>query len=358
MNVFYHLLSSDFFWWHTTLVATKTRYHGARGAFCARGTIRLSLFLYYELVTRTCLSGSSFISSLPFRLPGGFFPFRDPIYEVHPSLWTLFLSMSMLGVGCGPQVDPFPSRPIMGSIRGEGIPPQTLAVIWRKKGVISLSSGCSRKAGEGVQPPSPPPPPLLAPAMVLLRHHRDIAVLMPPPLPPPPDRCPAIISDSSTSLSIFFSSSSIHRSSSSPAASPRQNSTIPLVSPPHQILHVPPPSSMNFPSHFGITSSSNPVKIPNFSPSPPFFDHLTKPSRAPISNPVPISSSTIPRSTSLIPKKFLPLRPQNFPNSSPCPSPATMRPRRHPFDMLFSCVVKTQRRWSNKIYKTELTKTR
>ena len=27
-------------------------------------------------------------------------------------------------------------------------------------------------------------------------------------------------------------------------------------------------------------------------------------------------------------------------------------------DVLFSCVVKTQRRWSNKIYKTELTKTR
>ena len=26
--------------------------------------------------------------------------------------------------------------------------------------------------------------------------------------------------------------------------------------------------------------------------------------------------------------------------------------------MSFSCVVKTQRRWSNKIYKTELTKTR
>ena len=32
--------------------------------------------------------------------------------------------MSMLGVGCGPQVGPFPSRPIMGSIRGEGtLPP-------------------------------------------------------------------------------------------------------------------------------------------------------------------------------------------------------------------------------------------
>ena len=29
-----------------------------------------------------------------------------------------------------------------------------------------------------------------------------------------------------------------------------------------------------------------------------------------------------------------------------------------PIDVSFSCVVKTQRRWSNKIYKTELTKTR
>ena len=29
----------------------------------------------------------------------------------------------MLGVGCGPQVGPSPSRPTMGSIRGEGTPP-------------------------------------------------------------------------------------------------------------------------------------------------------------------------------------------------------------------------------------------
>ena len=54
--------------------------------FCARGSIRLSLFLYYELLTRTCLSGSPLISSLPFRFPSGFFPFRDPIREAHPSL--------------------------------------------------------------------------------------------------------------------------------------------------------------------------------------------------------------------------------------------------------------------------------
>ena len=31
----------------------------------------------------------------------------------------------MLGVGCGPQVGPFLSRPTMGSIRGEGTPPPT-----------------------------------------------------------------------------------------------------------------------------------------------------------------------------------------------------------------------------------------
>ena len=39
-----------------------------------------------------------------------------------------------MGVGCGPQVGPFLSWPTMGSIRGEGTPPQTLAVIWEKKG--------------------------------------------------------------------------------------------------------------------------------------------------------------------------------------------------------------------------------
>ena len=79
--------------------------------FCARGSIRFSLFLYYELLTRTCLSGSSLISSLPFRLPGGFFPFRDPIRKAHPffvnlisfyehvrcGLWALKWALSPLG---------------------------------------------------------------------------------------------------------------------------------------------------------------------------------------------------------------------------------------------------------------------
>ena len=112
-------------------------------------------------------------------------------------------------LGCGPQVGPFPSRPILGSIRGEGTPPQTLAVIWEKKRVSSISSGCSRKAGEG-QPPSLPlsppphvsmslppppwrPPSLLAPAMDTSpsspRHRRPqaaaAAALVRAPLPPP-----------------------------------------------------------------------------------------------------------------------------------------------------------------------------
>ena len=51
--------------------------------FCARGSIRLYLFLYYELLTRTCLSGSSLISLslLSFRVGSSLFtiPFVKPI---------------------------------------------------------------------------------------------------------------------------------------------------------------------------------------------------------------------------------------------------------------------------------------
>ena len=61
---------------------------------------------------------------LPFRLPRRFFPFRDPIREdllfsklyFHEYVWVL---------GSKPQVGPFPSRPILGSIRGEGTPHKT-----------------------------------------------------------------------------------------------------------------------------------------------------------------------------------------------------------------------------------------
>ena len=64
--------------------------------FCARGSIRLSLFLYFlimNLLTRTCLSGFSFISSLPlgFRVGSSLFeiPFVKPILLCEP--FILFL---------------------------------------------------------------------------------------------------------------------------------------------------------------------------------------------------------------------------------------------------------------------------
>ena len=73
------------FWWRTTPVATKTRYHGVGGALLrARGSIRLSLFLFFimNFLTRTCLSGSSLISLflLGFRVGSSLFgiPFVKP----------------------------------------------------------------------------------------------------------------------------------------------------------------------------------------------------------------------------------------------------------------------------------------
>ena len=64
--------------------------------FCARGSIRLSLLLYFfimDLLTRTCLSGSSFISSLPlgFRVGSSLFgiPFVKPNLLCEP--FILFL---------------------------------------------------------------------------------------------------------------------------------------------------------------------------------------------------------------------------------------------------------------------------
>ena len=76
-----------------------------------------------------CLSGSSLISLsfLGFRVGSSLFGilFVKPFFFVN-----LYFYKYVKVLGCGPQVSPFPSRPIMGSIRGEGTPlPQTLAVI-------------------------------------------------------------------------------------------------------------------------------------------------------------------------------------------------------------------------------------
>ena len=219
-------------WWRTTPVATKAWHYGAGGAdtrACpapspgedegcrvslhqvrtssrhdtfhrARARVELSFpsfLLLWTLLARTCLSGPCISSSFPFRPLGGFSPFRDPIREAIFLCEPLNFYEYVLGVGCGPQVGPFLSRPIMGSIRGEGTPPQTLAVIWRKKRELSLSSGCSRKIKEGDQTPPPPPPPLCRRrdrrlplpwsriSSVQSTRRRRRRRHRPPPLPPP-----------------------------------------------------------------------------------------------------------------------------------------------------------------------------
>ena len=71
-------------WWRTTPVATKTRYHGAGGALLRARIyplIFISLFLYYELFDPHVFKRVLAYFPLPFRLSGGFFPFRDPIRE-------------------------------------------------------------------------------------------------------------------------------------------------------------------------------------------------------------------------------------------------------------------------------------
>ena len=138
---------------------------------------------------------------------------------------------------------PFPLSAHYGlSKRGrDPPPPQTLAVIWRKKGVLSLSSGCSRKAGEGVQPPSPPPPPPRRPPPLLalatgssplsLRRHRPqaAAAAAAPPSPPPPP-----------SLVIFLPELPL------PVAQPLHFRFMPQL--PHNLLHLRRTTQPPFPS--------------------------------------------------------------------------------------------------------------
>ena len=91
-----------------------------------RPRVRMDLcafFCYYKLFC--CL----LIFPLPFKLPGGFFPFRYPI-RVAPLLCEpSYFYEYVYALGHGPQVNPFPSRPILVYIRGEGTLPHTLAVI-------------------------------------------------------------------------------------------------------------------------------------------------------------------------------------------------------------------------------------
>ena len=82
-----------------------------------------------------------FLSPHVFKRAFVYFPLPLLGFRMDPSLFKILLVKPFFFVnlifyehirllGCGQQVGPFPSRPIMGSIRGEGTPPpQTLAVI-------------------------------------------------------------------------------------------------------------------------------------------------------------------------------------------------------------------------------------
>ena len=97
---------------------------------CAHGLI---FFIYCELFGPHVFKRVLAYFPLPSRLSSGLFLFW--VLLVKPSLYVdLLISMSMfMLLGRGPQVSPLPSWPILGSIRGKGTPPQTLAVIWEKK---------------------------------------------------------------------------------------------------------------------------------------------------------------------------------------------------------------------------------
>ena len=71
------------FWWRTTSVATKARYHGAGGVLSCVWTYLLSFVIVNFLGPHVFKRDLAYFP-LPFRLPGGFFPFRDPIREALP----------------------------------------------------------------------------------------------------------------------------------------------------------------------------------------------------------------------------------------------------------------------------------
>ena len=131
---------------------------------------------------------------------------------------------------------PFPLSAHYGLYKRGRDPPQTLAIIWRKKREFSLSSGCSSKIKEGDQPPPLPPPPLPhhhvppprpPPYLALIACY--LRATFPPP-PPPPDRCvvtPLLVAPPRTPVfSPIPSSSAFHQSLLATPSSPGITSSL------------------------------------------------------------------------------------------------------------------------------------
>ena len=181
----------------------------------------------------------------------------------------------MLGVGCGPQVGPFPSRPIMGSIRGEGTPPPTNPSRHLKKERSVLPLKWLLKEGRGRSPTAvvaaaaataaaTPFPghwffstviatPLSSSRRRCRRHRLRIAALpsSPPPSPPP-----------------------------SPASLWQASPPAPPPAPPSASISLHLPAIFPFPRKTFLQpqpSSRPPLSIPPIpSPAPPFQNSHTK----------------------------------------------------------------------------------
>ena len=105
LSTMFKAWANQHMWWRTTPSPPRHDITTPEEPFCARGSIRLSLLLYFfimDLLTRTCLSGSSFISSLPlgFRVGSSLFgiPFVKLILLCEPFILFLWVWVWVVGL--------------------------------------------------------------------------------------------------------------------------------------------------------------------------------------------------------------------------------------------------------------------
>ena len=248
---------------------------------------------------------------LPFRLPGGFFPFRDPIREALLLCEPLFLWVC-LGFGLWASSGPIPLSTHFGLYKRGRDPPQTLAVIWEKKWVFSLSSGCSQKVGEGVQPPSLPPP---LPLCRRRDHHHSL------PQPQGYDRCISFL-ESTVRIVHKSTPSALHPALTAYRHFPHLLPIVPIAC-----------ALLNFTPSPTILNTHLPLfpRTPSFLESPDYPMTLRTLFHRPIIlNTPPLGSSSLTRSVSPVAHRIHPRHiefalPLSSPNSPRRPTSTTLR---------------------------------
>ena len=240
---------------------------------------------------------------------------------------------------------PFPSRPILGSIRGEGTPPPPPPPTnpshhLKKKGVNSLSSGCLRKIEEGDLPSPPPhdhvrplrlpprPPPPLAPIKwyYLRRRRRPCAAALEPPPPPPCATAATLLPELSPPFSFpDFPPPALPLPAPSPPNTPASCSPLRI-----KIPLPPPPTTSQFLPAIPCDFPDFPISQPNSShrniahPVPTIRHFL---SRIPLRTPIvrSISNPTARLFLTFHPAKPLPVPWLSHPTNLPSTPPKTSR---------------------------------